>query len=91
MIGGPLNYTFTATCRPAGETIMDLIETDDHQRCTGPRHAGGGAQVASMPLCWLVSRQIKKYRTTTNGTPSAKDPAATSGLARREPPHNSWI
>ncbi|MCH8913405.1 MAG: hypothetical protein IIA33_07530 [Planctomycetes bacterium] len=37
-----MNYTFSAAGRRAGETIMDVIETDDHQRCTGPRHACGG-------------------------------------------------
>ena len=85
MIGGPLNYTFSAACWPADQPIMDLIETDEHQRCNGPRHACGRALEASIPLCWFVSRQATKYRTTTNGTPSAMDHAPASGLARRRP------
>ncbi len=37
-----MNYTFTAAGRPVGEPIVDLNETDDHPRCTGPRHVFGG-------------------------------------------------
>ncbi len=85
MIGGPLNYTFSAAGQRVNEPIMDLIETDEHERCTGPRHACGGVLEGSMPLCWFVSRQATKYRTTTNGTPSAMDHAPASGLARRRP------
>ena len=81
MIDGQLNYTFDAARGRASQPIMDVIETVDHQQCTGPRHATSGFLAVSMPLCWFVSRQATKYRTTASGTPSATDQAAQAGQA----------
>ena len=43
MIDAQSNYTFDAARGRASQPIMEVIEANDHQRCTGPRHAPRGS------------------------------------------------